>query len=69
MKHIAGMFDEMAAMEEFATNKTIAVRGGHALLLPLKCIGGGCVVVTRLAKDVPVGEQSEYTTDRKKKLP
>jgi hypothetical protein len=45
------------------------VVGGHALLLPLKCIEEGGVVVTRLAKDVPVGEQSEYTTHRKKKLP
>jgi hypothetical protein len=74
-KSAAGMYTKKAVMVyEFATDKTITAEGGHALLKPMLCIGGGDVVVTRLkrlAMNVSVGGQSQqgkYKTDRKMKL-
>ena len=62
-------------VDEFATDKTITMKGGHVLLKPMLCIGGGDALVTRLevlAMDVSVrgqSQQGKYKTDRKMKLP
>ena len=47
-KSSKGMCDEMVAMgDKFATSKTIAMKGGHALPKPLMFKGGGVQMVIR----------------------
>ena len=50
-KSAAGMYTMKAAMmAKFATDKTITMEGGHALLMPMLCVGGRDVVIVPIVQ-------------------